>query len=693
MESKTPKRHTHTYKKKEKKPAAAQPPKKGTKKDGKKVFPMKSRLVKRKAEEEEIQSLVARIREETPARGINPLLSESKINEDYSVSFPNAKKFDEFPISKATIELLNKNHFVTATPIQRAVIPHALAGRDIIGAARTGSGKTLSFLIPLVEFMYRNQWSEMDGLCAIILSPTRELAQQIFDVFALVSGNRCNAALIIGGKDEREEALAIRQMNVLICTPGRLLYHLDNTPHFSTTSLRMLILDEADRILDMGFKETLTAIIEHLPKQRQTMLFSATQTRSVKDLVRLSLKHPEYISVDEKAEYSTPEGLQQSYMILDDRDKINVLFSFIKTHLHSKIIVFFQTCKQVRFFYEAFKKLRVGTMLYLLYSKQSQNSRMEKLADFTASKKAVLFCTDIASRGLDIKGVDWIVQYDCPEDTNQYIHRVGRTARLNRNGHALLLLTHNEEAFVEQMTKAKIPATRVEPNVDKMRSIANDLAELVTELPEVKNYAQKAIRAYLYSLTKMQNKDVFCREKVDEKGMAESYGLFTETLEKPKENQEVEDDVVEEEACVKEEDDDDLLQKADNQLIDTVQPKAYTSTVKQGRRITKAMRMQGTHIKFYDSDEEKENETKDTDLVEQMEEQVREANEADKEREKAKLQTKRLRNRNKKTGFADVRVIEEERKVPLSEQTKEEKSAKRKMEDILETQLRGTSLL
>ncbi|KAL7721046.1 ATP-dependent RNA helicase [Entamoeba marina] len=620
---------------------------------------MKARLVKREQTQQEIQELTQRIKSEAPARGVNPLLSETKINEDYTVTYPNAKMFKDFPISKDTLQALQSNGFVSMTPIQRAAIPHILAGRDVIGAARTGSGKTLTFLIPLIEFMYRNKWTDFDGLCAVVLAPTRELAQQIFDVFSLIAKGRATAALITGGKEEEEEAKAITTMNVLICTPGRLLHHLDETPHFNTTPLRMLILDEADRILDMGFKNTLTAILEHLPTQRQTLLFSATQTKSVKDLVRLSLRHPEYISVDEKAAHSTPETLIQSYMVVEDSEKLNVLFSFIRTHTNSKMIIFFQTCKQVRFIFEAFKKLRVGTILYLLYGKQSAKSRNQTFLDFGKSKKGVLLCTDIASRGLDIKGVDWIIQHDCPEDSDQYIHRVGRTARLNSNGHALLLLTHNEEMFLKQLETAKVPIDRVEPNLDRLLNIGEKISELMVQYPDIKTFAQKSLRAYLYE------------KKINEKLLAESYGLFAETIEDKQLNEDefdnVEEEKIEHTATNNEEEDDDLFSVSKVQLIDSMKAKKF---VIPGKPNKKSMKPQGSYIKFKYSEDE-EDEKRDDHLVEKMEEDIE----------------------AKKTGFADVRLVAGDERKRTSADRVETKPIKKSVEEMLAEKLKGSSLL
>jgi ATP-dependent RNA helicase DDX10/DBP4 len=222
--------------------------------------------------------------------------------------------FDSFPLSPFTLSALRANSFITATPVQRAALPHALAGRDILAAAKTGSGKTLAFGVPLVEALWRERWGPGDGLGAAVIAPTRELAVQIFEVLRRVGRNHSlSAGLITGGKREfREEQGSVVRMNVLVATPGRLLQHLEQTPGFSADALRVLVLDEADRILDLGFARQLDAILEYLPAGRQTMLFSATQTKSVRQLARLSLDKPEYISVNEKDEATTPDRLVQA---------------------------------------------------------------------------------------------------------------------------------------------------------------------------------------------------------------------------------------------------------------------------------------------------------------------------------------------------------------------------------------------
>lgn len=235
------------------------------------------------SESEEVALLTARIAEESPASGTQATSSSTL-------------RFSAYPISRLTLKGLEGGKFTHPTDIQAAAIPHALAGRDILGAAKTGSGKTLSYVVPILERLFLERWGTEDGLGAVIIVPTRELGLQVFEVLR-VAGRHHNfsAGLITGGKKEFEdEQDHVVRMNVLIATPGRLLQHFEQTPGFDANSLQMLVLDEADRLLDLGFKKQLDAILTYLPA-RQTLLFSATQTKSVKDLARLSLRGAEYV--------------------------------------------------------------------------------------------------------------------------------------------------------------------------------------------------------------------------------------------------------------------------------------------------------------------------------------------------------------------------------------------------------------
>jgi ATP-dependent RNA helicase DDX10/DBP4 len=278
-----------------------------------------------------------------------------------AASLVGVRKFKDMPLSGPTQRSLADSRFKELTAIQRATIPHALAGRDVLGAAKTGSGKTLAFLIPMLEVLYRAKWGRQDGIGGLVIAPTRELAMQIFQ--QLLAGGKhhsLSAGLLIGGKNVQEEKDTVNRMNLLVCTPGRLLQHMDETPQFDCVSLKMLVLDEADRILDLGFAATLTAILSNLPSTRQTLCFSATQTKSVKDLARLSLRDPEYLAVHAESASATPPKLQQMVAVCALDKKMETLWGFIKSHLTSKTLVFLSSCKQVRFAHEMFRRMRPG---------------------------------------------------------------------------------------------------------------------------------------------------------------------------------------------------------------------------------------------------------------------------------------------------------------------------------------------
>ncbi|KAJ8275696.1 hypothetical protein COCON_G00074480 [Conger conger] len=443
------------------------------------------------------------------------------------INVKDAVKFSDFPVSKKTLKGLMEAQYRQPTEIQRQTIGFALQGKDVLGAAKTGSGKTLAFLIPVLECLYRQQWMAEDGLGALIISPTRELAYQTFEVLRKVGKNHeFSAGLIIGGKDLQNELERIHRTNIIICTPGRLLQHMDETSTFHASNLQILVLDEADRILDMGFADTMNAIVENLPKTRQTLLFSATQTKSVKDLARLSLKDPEYIWVHEKAKFSTPATLEQNYVVCELQQKVNMLFSFMKSHLQKKVIVFFACCKEVQYMFRVFCRLRPGLPILALHGKQQQMKRMEVYNDFIRKKAAVLFATDIAARGLDFPAVNWVLQFDCPEDASTYIHRVGRTARYKEGGEALLVLLPSEEkGMIAQLQERKVPINKIQVNPEKLTAVQQKLEAFLAQEKEQKERAQRCFVSYLRSVYLMKNKDVFDVLQLPLEQYAASLGL------------------------------------------------------------------------------------------------------------------------------------------------------------------------
>ncbi|KAM4092453.1 hypothetical protein ACB094_06G040100 [Castanea mollissima] len=489
----------------------------------------------RVSERETIKLLDSWIQSQKPDSGSNPmslppLPSNSPIGclgGDSFSRYAGATRFDQLPLSKKTVDGLRDAGYVEMTDVQRATLPHALCGRDILGAAKTGSGKTLAFVIPVLEKLYRETWGPEDGVGSIIISPTRELAGQLFDVLKTV-GKRHNfsAGLLIGGrKDIDTEKEHVNRLNILVCTPGRLLQHMDETPNFECSLLQVLVLDEADRILDVGFKKALNAIVSQLPKNRQTLLFSATQTKSVQDLARLSLKDPEYLSVHEESVTSTPNLLQQTAMVVPLDQKLDMLWSFIKSHLNSKILVFLSSCKQVKFVYEAFKKLRPGIPLKCLHGRMKQGRRMGIYSEF-CEQRSVLFSTDVASRGLDFnKAVDWVVQVDCPEDVKAYIHRAGRTARYHSGGRSVLFLMPSEMKMLEKLQAQKVPIQFIKANKKRLQPVSGLLSALLVKYPDMQYQAQRAFVTYLRSIHIQKEKEIFDVTKLPIDEFSASLGL------------------------------------------------------------------------------------------------------------------------------------------------------------------------
>ncbi|GAA5822433.1 hypothetical protein JCM3770_000269 [Rhodotorula araucariae] len=457
----------------------------------------------------------------------------------------DVQEFSQLPLSSQTLAGLTSAYYSRMTDIQQRSLPLALKGKDVLGAARTGSGKTLAFLIPVLEILLRKRWGPQDGLGALVISPTRELAVQIFEVLRKIGHqHQFSAGLVIGGKNLKDEQDRLSRMNILVATPGRLLQHMDQTLGFECDHLQLLVLDEADRILDMGFSASLNAIIANLPRSRQTLLFSATQTKSVKDLARLSLKEPEYVAVresgggakgkgkaedgedDDEGVEEVPKALEQHYMVVDLPAKLDMLWSFIKTHLFTKTIVFLSSGKQVRFVYENFRHMRPGVPLMHMHGKQKQMQRLEIYQRFLTSKHAVLFATDVAARGLDFPAIDWVVQLDAPEDVETYIHRVGRTARYQAKGKALLfLLPSEEEGFVKRLEAKKVEVNKIKANEKKKQSIRPQLQSAAFQFPEIKFLAQRAFISYVRSIHLQKDKSVFKLDELPLEEYAASLGL------------------------------------------------------------------------------------------------------------------------------------------------------------------------
>ena len=461
-------------------------------------------------------------------------ITPSNLPTDALPSLPGTEsrpqKFSELNLSERTMKAISEMPFDTMTEIQQRGIPPLLAGRDVLGEAKTGSGKTLAFLIPAVELLYSLRFKPRNGTGVIIVSPTRELALQIFGVARELMANHTQTfGIVIGGANRRAEAEKLgKGINLLVATPGRLLDHLQNTQGFVFKNLRALVIDEADRILEVGFEDEMRQIIKILPKEeRQTMLFSATQTTKVDDLARISLKKgPLYISVHHKTEYSTVEGLEQGYVICDSDKRFLLLFSFLKRNLKKKVIVFFSSCNCVKYHAELLNYIDLPVLD--LHGKQKQQKRTNTFFEFCNATQGTLICTDVAARGLDIPSVDWIVQFDPPDDPRDYIHRVGRTARgADGKGRSLMFLQPNEVGFLTSLKEARVPVVEFEFPAKKLINVQSQLEKLIGGNYYLNKSAKDGYRSYLQAYASHSLRSVFDVNKLDLTKVAKSFGFST----------------------------------------------------------------------------------------------------------------------------------------------------------------------
>ncbi|XP_068100703.1 ATP-dependent RNA helicase DDX55 [Hyperolius riggenbachi] len=359
-------------------------------------------------------------------------------------------------------ETLRELNFSHMTPVQSATIPLFMGNKDIAAEAITGSGKTLAFVIPLLEILLRREVKlKKNQVGAIIITPTRELAVQIDEVLSHFTKHfpQFSQILLIGGSNPAEDVKKVKEQggNIIVATPGRLedMFRrqadgLDLVTCVKT--LDVLVLDEADRLLDMGFEASINTILGYLPKQRRTGLFSATQTQEVENLVRAGLRNPVRITVKEKgvaatSTQKTPTRLQNYYMICKADEKFNYLVSFLRQRKREKHLVFFSTCACVEYYGKSLEAFIKNVRVLSIHGKM-KHKRNKIFTEFRKLDSGILVCTDVMARGIDIPEVNWVVQYDPPSSSCAFVHRCGRTARIGHHGSALVFLLPMEESYV-----------------------------------------------------------------------------------------------------------------------------------------------------------------------------------------------------------------------------------------------------
>ncbi|GBE62216.1 ATP-dependent RNA helicase [Babesia ovata] len=312
------------------------------------------------------------------------------------------------------------------TPIQVAAIPHALTGRDIIGLAVTGSGKTGAFTIPVLHHLL----NDVQRLYCVVLAPSRELCEQIAEQFrALGAAIALEVCVIIGGMDMVPQAIALaKKPHVIVASPGRLADHVENTKGFSLATVKKLIIDEADRLLSQDFDNELDKIIHAMPGDRQTFLFSATMTKKLSKLQKMALKDPVSVQVDDK--YTTSQQLDQRFLLVAQKHKWTYLAALLWHYANRTVLVFCKTCDGAQRCAAYLKALKFSSVC--LHGKLSQVERSKALNIFKTGSATVLVATEVGGRGLDLPMVQLVLNFDIPESSKDYIHRVGRTARAGR---------------------------------------------------------------------------------------------------------------------------------------------------------------------------------------------------------------------------------------------------------------------
>jgi ATP-dependent RNA helicase DDX47/RRP3 len=373
----------------------------------------------------------------------NDDVAETVAREDEAVV---DKTFADLGIIDSLCEACDKMGFKKPTPIQEQAIPVALQGRDVIGLAETGSGKTAAFALPILQALM----DKPSPLFGLVLAPTRELAYQTsqqFEAIGSVIGVRC--ATIVGGMDMVAQSIALsKKPHIVVATPGRLLDHLESTKGFSLRTLKYLVMDEADRLLDLDFGPVLDKILKVLPREgRHTYLFSATLSSKVESLQRASLQNPVRVSISSTSR-QTVATLIQKFILIPHKHKdlylvhlLSDMFSGLTT------IIFTRTQHETQRL--AFLCRALGLEAIPIHGGMSQSSRMGALSKFRSKSRKILVATDVAARGLDIPSVDLILNFDLPDDSATYVHRVGRTARAGKSGKAISFVTqYDAEVFL-----------------------------------------------------------------------------------------------------------------------------------------------------------------------------------------------------------------------------------------------------
>lgn len=469
-------------------------------------------------------------------------------------------RFHEFTpaLSEHALQAVESLGFTQATPVQSTTIPLFLSHKDVCVEAVTGSGKTLAFGIPIFEILNRRSdpLKKLE-VGALVIAPTRELASQIYEVLSRVSESysKLKCALFIGGTDVQKNCDVFEKdgAQVVIGTPGRVLDVLNRNSQLVLKQLEVLVLDEADTLLDMGFQKAINQILSMLPKQRRTGLFSATQTQEVRELARAGMRNPVTVAVKVKRDLTQsqslrgnqviPTTLDNNYIICKYEERPGQLAVFLNEHPNEKVIVFVSSCACVDFFSLAFSQLVKNensallptTLVVGLHGKMAPKKRKGLYEKFIGSPNGVMFCTDVAARGIDIPDVDWIIQMAAPKDPSFFVHRIGRTARAGRKGGALLFLSEEEQSYSDLLVGRGVPMTEVKyiggegkelSASDIVKRVPKEIQRLCTLDRELLETSTTAFISFLRAYKEHLCSYIFRIDQLDIGSVARAYGLL-----------------------------------------------------------------------------------------------------------------------------------------------------------------------
>ena len=399
-----------------------------------------------------------------------------------------AARFDTLPLDPKLLRAVADSGYLAMTPIQAKAIPIVLEGRDVMGAAQTGTGKTAAFTIPLLQKMLRHQNASMSParhpVRALVLAPTRELADQVAEsVKKYAKHSQLRSAVVFGGIDMKPQTLQLKAgVEVLIATPGRLLDHIE-AKNAVLNQVEYVVLDEADRMLDIGFLPDLQRILAYLPKQRQTLLFSATFSPEIRKLASSYLQDP--VLVEVARPNATATNVEQRFYSVTDDDKRAVVRQLLKQRALSQALIFVNSKLGAARLARSFE--RDGLRTQALHGDKSQDERLKALASFKAGEVDLLVATDVAARGLDIADLPAVFNFDVPFNAEDYVHRIGRTGRAGASGLAVTLVTRDDTrlvADIEKLIKKKLEIEAIELEDDRPRRAPRRDDEVRTDRAE-----------------------------------------------------------------------------------------------------------------------------------------------------------------------------------------------------------------